>query len=410
MDKLSIKINWHEPYLISGRIKILENVRILVYKENPILFELLEYQNDKIFNEPLLFAFFYAKKRGVTLEQLLWGYIEKSKCPKSINALTDKQGIIYLPEIGWLKTALIEAQVVLTTTGDGGLSDLCVTHNEEVVPFTFEPIQKIENTSFELVNHQHQLLQPHFIDAKNRLVNVDIDNISQLQRGALTKAFELIRSFAPEYYKLLEQSVRKVVIFNDPQVKRNSFATLSVHGCAFFNSFQKEYDEVFFIEDIAHQCGHVIFNNITHINKDIFRVSSETVIKERGFFGMIINLLEERTLFVAFHALFTYYAISICLEACILKSDLTELQKHEALGRLAFCFHKYGTDINLLKKVDKEGKSTYFTEAGLELYQPMEIQYKRLEREWAERLKKMHLLNQPYNFSVKNFHKSNPLK
>lgn len=403
-------MNYYESALIKGRTRILDDIRILIYKESPVTFELLDYENDKIFNEPFLFAFFCANNKGATLDQLLLGHIAKEKRPKIINALTDKQGIIYLPEIGWLTTALNETQVALITTDDERLSNVSITFNGEDVPFTFEPIQKMENTSFELIHHQHPLLQPHFIDSKNSLVNVDVENIAQTQRSSLTKAFELICKLCPEYYELLEQSVLKVVLFNDPQVKRNSFATLSVHGCAFFNSFQTEYDEVFFVEDIAHQCGHVIFNNITHGNNDIFRVSGETVIKESGFFGIIINLLEERTLFVAFHALFTYYVISICLEACILKSDLTELQKHEALGRLAFCFHKYGNDIALLNRVDKSGNSIYFTEAGLELYKPMEAQYNHLRREWGTKLNKIKLYNQPYNFSVKNFHKSNPFK
>lgn len=52
-----------------GRTKILENVKILIYRENPILFDLLDYENDRIFNEPLLFAYFYANRKGSTLEQ-----------------------------------------------------------------------------------------------------------------------------------------------------------------------------------------------------------------------------------------------------------------------------------------------------------------------------------------------------
>ena len=92
------------------------------------------------------------------------------------------------------------------------------------------------------------------------------------------------------------------------------------------------------------------------------------------------------------------------------ESKLTPMQKHEALGRLAFCFRKYKNDINLLGKVDKEGKSIYFTEAGLELYRPMEDLFKRTKMEWGDKLNKINLLNQPYNFSNRNFHKSNPIK
>ncbi|UXE67613.1 MAG: hypothetical protein KA713_03135 [Chryseotalea sp. WA131a] len=394
--------------LYKGRTKLLENVRILLYKENQQFFELLDYENDRIFNEPFLFAYFYANKSNATLEQLLFGHIEKSKRPKAIKAKSDEQGLIYLPEIGWLKTDL---QNEIVTVGiDETVNGLSVLVHGSKMPFTFEPILKIDTTLFEIVYHQHPLLAPHYFDSKNKLVNVEIDTITAKQKDNLAKAFVLIRNSAPEFYNLLEEAIKKVVIFNDPSTKRNSFATVSVHGCAFFNSFQPEYDEVFFIEDIAHQCGHVIFNNITHGNKDIFKIHSETVIKEKGLWGIIMNLLEKRTLFVAFHALFTYYGITICLEACLLKSELSELQKHEVLGRLAFCFRKYGNDIKLLGKLDKEGQSIYFTEEGLALYKPMENLYNRIKIEWGERLRKINLLNQPYNFSVKNFFKSNPIE
>jgi hypothetical protein len=406
-ETLSIS-SWCETYLVNGRIKILENVRILIYKENPTLFELLDYENDRIFNEPMLFAYFYAHRKGATLEQLLFGHIEKSKRPKSIQALTDAHGLIYLPEIGWLKINLNSEEVTIAQIEN--VSCLSVAFQGTNVPFTFESVLRVENTSFEIINHQHPLLAPHFFDSKNRLVNVEIDQITQTQKENLTKAFKLIYNYAPAYYSLLEQAIQKVVIFNDPQVKRNSFATVSVHGCAFFNSFQPEYDMIFFVEDIAHQCGHVIFNNMTHGNNTIFRVSPETVIKEKGFIGMIINMLEDRTLFVAFHALFTYYSIATCLEACILKANFTPIQKHEAMGRLAFCFRKYKNDINLLGKIDEEGKSLYFTEAGLTLYRPMEELYNRIKTEWTEKLSKINLLNQPYNFSNKKFHKANPMK
>ena len=299
------------------------------------------------------------------------GYIDKSKRPKSIEAITDGDGLIYLPEVGWLKTALIKQRVNLRPDSKVACG-LSVFFENNNVSFTFENQLKIVNTPFEILNHQHTLLAPHYFDSKHRSVNVEIPNITSIQKGKITKAFDLISNHAPEYYSLLEQAIQKVVIFNDPSVKRNSFATLSVHGCAFFNSFQPEYDEVFFIEDIAHQCGHVIFNNMTHDNKGIFRVSPETLIIRKGIVGWVFNLLEKRTLFVAFHTLFTYYSITICLEAVLLKADLTALQKHEALGRLAFCFGKYGNDLKLLGKLDKNGNSIYFSEAGLELFSPME--------------------------------------
>jgi hypothetical protein len=408
MSEVEVIPQYFHQALVDGRIRILENVRALIYKTDPQLFDLLDYENDMVFNEPFLFAYFYSKGKGATLEQILWGHIEKDKQPKCINAKIDEYCFIYLPKVGWIKTNQANREAVITFTV--GTDSMSVTVDGNDIEFDFEPILLTANKHFEVVKHQHTLLANHFFDSKNRIIKVEIDNITNSQKENLSKAFSLIQNFEPEYYKLLEQSILKLMIFNDPEVKRNSFATLSVHGCAFFNSFQREYDEVFFVEDIAHQCGHVVFNNIIYERRDVFKISSETIIKEKGFLGMIVNLLEDRTLFVAFHAMFTYYGISRCLFACITKAELSALQKHEAMGRLAFCLRKYKNDINLLGKLDEDGKSVYFTDDGILLYQPMVTLYNKIQMELGSQLSKINLLNQPYNFSVKNFHKSNPLK
>ena len=137
MNDTDLSINWCDAIFSNGRIKILENVRILVYKENPTLFDLLDYENDRIFNEPFLFAYFYAQRKGATLEQLLFGHIEKSKRPKSIQAIMDEQGLLYLPEIGWLRTTLSSEEVTLTQTDS--VSGLSVAFQGNTIPFSFEP-------------------------------------------------------------------------------------------------------------------------------------------------------------------------------------------------------------------------------------------------------------------------------
>lgn len=408
MNELLINENefWNK-YLFIGRTKILENVKVLIYKENPQIFELLDFENDVIFNEPFLFAYFYEKNKSITLMQLLWGYISKEKRPQSIKALVDKFGYIYLPNIGWFKTNLSDQEVVIKYTDQADNISISIDGNE--INFHFEPILLTENQHFEIVRHQHPLLSKHFFDSNNNIIRVEIDNVTITQKYSLSKAFLLIQNFEPEFYKLLKLAIFKVVIFKDILVQRNSFATLSVHGCAFFNAFQEEYDEIFFVEDIGHQCGHVIFNNLTYGREDLFKISKETVIKEKGFFGMIVNLLESRTLYVAFHAIFTYYGITRCLLACLSNAELTTLQKHEAMGRLAFCFRKYRNDIKLLSKVARDGRSFYFTEHGNELFEPMVSLYNKVQIEFGKQLLKINLFNQPYNFSVKKFHKSNPL-
>ena len=50
------------------------------------------------------------------------------------------------------------------------------------------------------------------------------------------------------------------MIFLADADRKNSFASVSVQGISFLNAYQKEYNEVFFMDDFAHQSGHVIFS------------------------------------------------------------------------------------------------------------------------------------------------------
>ena len=61
----------------------------------------------------------------------------------------------------------------------------------------------------------------------------------------------------------------------DPK-NTNSFATIKAHGMAFFNVYQDEYDEVFFVDDIAHQTGHIIFNVMIYESNRFFKKDKNT--------------------------------------------------------------------------------------------------------------------------------------
>ena len=83
--------------IIQENDTIIDNIKILIYKENRTLFELLEFKNENLFKEPLLFAYFNAKEKSSTLEQILFGYIVEESRPSHIFVYSDESGRIYLP-------------------------------------------------------------------------------------------------------------------------------------------------------------------------------------------------------------------------------------------------------------------------------------------------------------------------
>src|SRR5690606_36576558 len=133
-------------------------------------------------------------------------------------------------------------------------------------------------------------------------------------------------------------------------------------GCAFINAFQEEYNEVFFIEDIAHQCGHVIFNTYLAAKPNIFKIDSNSNIASPE---EVEQFNEERSLFVVMHAMYTYDSILKCLSNCAENNVFEDHKLHELIGRLAFNCYKFTQDYKLLSQIDTEGKSVFFTDEGL---------------------------------------------
>jgi hypothetical protein len=381
---------------------------LILYKNNPSIFEELDFENDKIYQNSFVFAALNAKKE-VEVTDVLWGYKSTDLQEKPIHIVTDEFGRLYLPNLGYFNTDKKITSLRLSYN-----SETYVLTNEkyEEVNFSFEPRVLIHDL-FEVIKHPHYLLTEHFYSSEGNILEVEITEITQKHLKNVTLALDILRDYSSDFYELLKVSVRNVMIFksdsyefmNSEVVDRNSFATLSVHGCAFFNAFQKEYNEVFFIEDIAHQCGHVIFNTYLASKPDLFKIESTTNIasaEEVDLFN------EERSLCVVTHALYTYDSIFTCFSNC-LENNVFEGDKfHEILGRLAFNCYKFTQDYKLLSQLDAEGNSLFFNNEGEVLLFHFHETYLTIVKKWGDNLKVLNLNEQPYNFSFRIFKENNP--
>ena len=72
-----------------GRYLMIENIKMLLYKADEDIFETLDFENDSIYQEPLLYAYFNDKNNKIQLDQILYGYIELSKRIGEITITTD---------------------------------------------------------------------------------------------------------------------------------------------------------------------------------------------------------------------------------------------------------------------------------------------------------------------------------
>ena len=77
-NNLVITNTFHDE-IIENKAKLADNMKVLLYEEDNLLFNKLDFDNDDIFLEPLLFNYFNTnpKDRKYSLEQILLGYFKK---------------------------------------------------------------------------------------------------------------------------------------------------------------------------------------------------------------------------------------------------------------------------------------------------------------------------------------------
>ena len=385
--------------VIAGTIELIDSIKLILYKKYPTIFDELDFENDEIYLEPFLFAGLNSKL-NVNVKNLLWGFTDHKHNSSEIEMITDQNGVIYLPNIGYFMTSFRKEVVQISFE-----NEYVIKKQGEKIDFQFNELVKIHDL-FEVVLHPIYLLDEHFFDEFGTDVPAEITEVTNKHIAHLTFALDNIEKYAPDWYTLLKSTVRKMVIFNDPSKKRNSFATQSVHGCAFFNAFQENYNEVFFIEDIAHQCGHVIFNAYLASKPDIFRIDKNTDIYMNGERN---SYNEPRALYVMIHAMYTYESIFTCFNDCLENEVFSDHKLHELCGRLTFTLMKFERDYELLSKTNEKDENEYFTDLGMDLISQFKESYKKCITNWGKNLVMFNLNNQPYNFSYSKFLELNPL-
>ena len=88
----------------NNKTKLIETIQLLLYKENPTLLEKVNFEDDNVFLEPLLFAYFNSKKDNFftkeMLTEIMQGYFVEKE-PLLLNESFNNEGIAYVPNLGY---------------------------------------------------------------------------------------------------------------------------------------------------------------------------------------------------------------------------------------------------------------------------------------------------------------------
>lgn len=366
---------------------VIDSLKLLLYKRNEGIFERIDFEDDSIYQEPLLYSY-VTQQDDIWLDSIIYGYEKKPK--EKIIVFSNKKGIVYIPNVGYFYTDRI-AQKLFLEKMDGIF--LIKDQQNLEVPYRYEALFFLDE-NIELVKTQHPLFESLFRNNLDIIVDVDIDETHSKHINHINIALQIIKEYNPDYFGLIKKAIKKVMIYEGEPY---SFAAIQAHNMIFLNAHD-ENDEVFFLDHILHEGAHVIFNALTYNSKiELFTVPFKTnlseITKEKGDHG---------ELYGRFHGMFTQANINLCLETCISKNVFIGKKNKELLGRFSSNMKRFKAGVN------KFNIPTLYKEEGKKWYNFFSLRYNDIYIRNEKLIDSFDVSNQPYVFSYEIFNETNP--
>ena len=313
--------------------------------------------------------------------------------PVSIHVRSDCEGAIYLPNIGYLNTEKPDTNLLLLIPSDG--SRFQVKSETGEINCEFEPLIVIPGTRIELSRRVPASFYSFHAGKDGAIADDVTAAVVKAHEPQVFKAFSILNRVYPAFMHTLNEVVRSIVLFRGDS--RNSFSSLAAHGAAFFN-VAKSADEVFFIEDIMHQCGHVFFSSMTWERDSYFTVAADHLMPHQD------QKAETRSIYVVLHALFTEAAMAEGMNECYKARVFDNRQLHELVGRIAFIMRRFEADLNSLTA------SGLLSQKGLGIVSEFSRVFTQVYEDRKNEICNFDLSNQTYTFCPEKFHEANPCR
>ena len=346
-------------------------IKLLIYKENPTLLEKVDYENDDIFLEPILFAYFNSKKDNLfapeLLPEIMQGYFIENE-PLQIEHSLNKQDYAYIPNLGSYNS-----------------------QKEKV-----DEILKVDN--FEILKEVHPVLERYFVEYyKGHIVNPNPKYSSVWKENCqeLEKAILIVKEHLPVFYEELVFANKKIYLHNNPKIL--NFASIETLGMLYFYVLGNN-NLIYYIEELIHQGSHNYLYYVVHNRKEYFKIDVDNIIMR----DLTQQDWDYRNIYGAFHGLYTVTQRVECFDILLSKNVFSNREKHELLGRLVDQFSRFRTGLELLNLEE------VYTPKGIECYNALDQKcmnflhkYKKLEQEFD-------LSNRDLDFRYNDFCTLNP--
>lgn len=363
-----------------SQTEIINTIKLLIYKDNLTLLEKIDFDDDEIFLEPLLFAYFNSKKESLfsskMVTEIMQGYFAEKE-PLYFKESFNKEGIAYVPNCGYFDKTGKKVDELLV-------------------------IDK-----FEILKTCHPLLEKYFTEFyKGHVVNPKPIHKSVWKENYkdVEKAIFIIKEHLPEFYHDLVFANKRIYLHDNPKIL--NFTTVETLGMLYFYVIGNN-NLIYFIEELVHQGSHNFLYYIVHNRKDYFKIDVDTIIMR----DLTKQQWDYRNVYGAYHGLYTVTKRVECFDILLSKNVFTGREKHELLGRLADMFPRFQTGLELLNLdavYTEKGKKFYFEltqkcESILKKYQKLTQEFDLSHRDLDFRYDEFCLTNSFEDFQRKDF-------
>lgn len=351
--------------------EFVNTIKLLLYKNSSEILEKIDFNNEDIYLNSILFSYFNSKKDNLfpknILEEMLQGYFikkEKVKVRYSFN----KNDISYIPNIGYFKVGEDKPYEPILTRGD-----------------------------FEIVKEVHPTIEKYFVEYyKGHILNQNPEHNSVWKDyyEELFDAIEIVKQHLPNFYKELAFANNKIYLHDNPKIL--NFTSVETLGMLYFYVIEGN-NRIYFIEELIHQGSHNYLYYILHNRKEYFKIDVDNLMM-RDFTK---QQWDYRTIYGAFHGLFTVNRRVIYFDELLTKNIFKGKEKHELLGRLTDQFSRFRTGLELLYF------NEIYTPKGIAFYNELDTQCESILNKYSKLEDVFNLSNRDLDFRYADFCKLN---
>lgn len=354
--------------LLEGQGTFCDIIKVALYGEDEQVFDKLDFEQDAVFMEPMLFGYCTKKDPRPLKQQILFGTLNPTDRPKQLTVYTNKNGVVYLPSYAYLETQAPNATLELDYNAEK--DSLTLYQAGQSIPFTKKPITYLQNLPQVELSNCLDIYSEALLYAWPRVEEASITQLLEKEgvdiaafQPAIEQAFQLLEQYFPEEWEKYALTTRRIVLFSHPQLR--NFATREAHGTIYLN-VNENSNVPFFLEELIHQCSHTVFNAMTCETQDFFLVDYNQTV------GSFLNNKDYRTLYSALHGIYTTgQIVDLFLKLIKAQPDLDTRTLHELQGRIAI--NKTRHNIGL----EKVKASQIFTPKGQAIFQ---FYYEQLDK------------------------------